>query len=290
MFRSFVITALLFCSPVNFSQEKIAMKKLADLDEKLHETSGLAVVDDYIITQNDSGNKSEIYAINKKGEIERTIELEDAPNKDWEDLALDNQGRLYIGDVGNNYNSREWLKIYVLPKGFVDEKKIVPQEIKFRYEDQKDFPPDEDQLYFDCEGFMCAGDKIYIFTKCRTKPFTGISRVYELSQNPGIQIAKRIGEINLCKTGWQFCSVTAADYHEASKTLVLLTYSRMYLVKDFLPSNPEKWKGNLKSYQLPVIRQREAICFKSANEWYMTDENHRALGGGNLYRVYFDTE
>ena len=279
---------VLFLGMTIARSQKIVLKKIADLPEKLYETSGIAVLDDKIITHNDGGNNPEIYIITKEGKIQKTIKIEDAKNNDWEDFALDDNGRLYIGDVGDNLNTHESHKIYILPKGFQDKESAVPEEITFTYEDQKNFPPAESEMNFDCEAFICSGDKIYIFTKCRTKPFTGISRIYELSQKSGKQIAKKIGEIQLCKFGWQFCSVTSADFHEKSKTLVLLTYSRLYVIGNFSLSNPETWQTNVKSYQLPAIKQREAICFKTATEWYITDEWTRGLGGGNLYRAYLE--
>ena len=90
--------------------------------------------------------------------------------------------------------------------------------------------------------------------------------------------------IFLCKSGgWRFCSVTGADYNAETNTLAILTYSKIYLIKDIDGDN--FLAGEMKSYGLPVVKQREAICFSGKNSLYLTDELKKGLGGGNLYQV-----
>jgi len=50
---------------------------------------------------NDSGNPPAIFAIRRDGTIVREFRL-GVPNIDWEDIAADDQGHLYVGDIGNN--------------------------------------------------------------------------------------------------------------------------------------------------------------------------------------------
>lgn len=50
---------------------------------------------------NDSGNPPLLFAIRADGRIVGQFRLGVA-NVDWEDVAIDDQGRLYIGDIGNN--------------------------------------------------------------------------------------------------------------------------------------------------------------------------------------------
>ena len=50
---------------------------------------------------NDSGNPPLLFAIRRDGRIVRQFRLE-VPNIDWEDIAIDDQGHLYLGDIGNN--------------------------------------------------------------------------------------------------------------------------------------------------------------------------------------------
>jgi hypothetical protein len=50
---------------------------------------------------NDSGNLPAIYAVKGDGSLVREY-LVKVPNIDWEDIAIDDQGHLYLGDIGNN--------------------------------------------------------------------------------------------------------------------------------------------------------------------------------------------
>lgn len=50
---------------------------------------------------NDSGNPAELFAVRRTGELVRSYRVA-APNVDWEDIATDDAGHLYIADIGNN--------------------------------------------------------------------------------------------------------------------------------------------------------------------------------------------
>ncbi|MBL7897021.1 MAG: hypothetical protein JNJ99_00710 [Crocinitomicaceae bacterium] len=277
------ILPVILCFAFN-SRAQLTVKKLVELPDKMYETSGLVFYQDrYLLTHNDGGNDPEIFVLDIKTGTHRTIEIEGVKNNDWEDLTVDEDGRVFIGAFGNNLNKRERSFVYVLPKNFLEKDKVEPKKIEFIYEDQLNFPPSKKEMNFDCEAFFWANDSLYFFTKCRTEPYTGVSNIYVIPDKPGEYKAKKLGSIQLCSTDWRFCSVTAADYSEKYNLVALLTYSRLYLISDF--KGHQFWNGKVKSYQLNLVRQREAICFKSKNSWYMTDEYKKGLGGGNLYEV-----
>ena len=50
---------------------------------------------------NDSGNSPTLFAIRRDGTVVREFRLS-VPNVDWEDLSIDDEGHLYVGDIGNN--------------------------------------------------------------------------------------------------------------------------------------------------------------------------------------------
>jgi hypothetical protein len=50
---------------------------------------------------NDSGHRPVLFAVKGDGRIVRRFRLA-FPNLDWEDIAIDDQGHLYLGDIGNN--------------------------------------------------------------------------------------------------------------------------------------------------------------------------------------------
>ncbi len=123
---------------------------------------------------NDSGNDPILYRYDTATNAYSEFEMLNASNVDWEDLATDDLGNIYIGDFGNNNNRRRDLKIYkaVNPESvFTNELSV--ETISYTYENQTQFPPANGQLYFDCEAMIWYKDSIYLFTKNRTEPFDG---------------------------------------------------------------------------------------------------------------------
>ncbi|WP_035842764.1 hypothetical protein [Crocinitomix catalasitica] len=282
MHKKLIFILFTLCQFVLFGQAK--MTKIAELDDDLEETSGLVLYqDNYFISHNDGGNKAELFILDLSGKLIKKIKITNADNDDWEDIAQDNKGNLYIGDFGNNDNKRKKCQIYILKKGFIKKGEVEVDKISFSYEDQKDYPPKKKDLNFDCEAMIWKDDHIILFTKSRAKPYKGRTNIYRLKAEPGKQEAKRIGNMNLCQMGWRFCSITAADYDKKTNTLVLLTYSKIYAFTDF--EENDFWNGNIQSYTLEKPRQREAICFGGKNEFFITDEKKKGFGGGNLYKI-----
>src|SRR5262249_23866807 len=56
---------------------------------------------DIFWVHNDSGNPPLLFAGRSDGQIVRRFRLA-VPNLDWEDITIDDQGHLYLGDIGNN--------------------------------------------------------------------------------------------------------------------------------------------------------------------------------------------
>ena len=106
------------------------LKVIAELPKKLKEVSGTQINKDseIIWMLNDGGNPSELYAFSKKGKLKRTLNIK-AKNNDWEDLAIDDKGNIYIGDFGNNLNKRKNLVILKVAKKDLDTKKASVQKI-----------------------------------------------------------------------------------------------------------------------------------------------------------------
>ena len=263
--------------------------KIKSLPQSMIETSGLVFYQNkYLITHNDGGNKSELFVLDTLGNLVKQINVLETRNKDWEDLTLDNKGNLYIGDFGNNYNKRKKSQIYIVKKGFIYEDEVKTEKITFWYEDQKEFPPNKADLNYDCEAFFYKDGYLYLLTKCRSKPFTGISNIYKIPAKKGKHKAKLIGRFQFCSSAWQFCSVTSADYDLKSNTLSILTYGRLYVVSEF--KNDEFWKGKMSMYKIPKLKQREAITYVSPGIWFMTDEYRKGFGGGNLYKLVLNAQ
>ncbi len=83
----------------------VALESLGRFDEKqLPEASGIVRSRRHpgiYWVHNDSGNAPLLFAVRRDGSVVRRFRLA-IPNLDWEDIATDDAGHLYLGDIGNN--------------------------------------------------------------------------------------------------------------------------------------------------------------------------------------------
>ncbi|WP_018476960.1 NHL repeat-containing protein [Pontibacter roseus] len=243
----------------------VQVQRIGRLDTRIKESSGLARASDSTFwTHPDSGSDPELYLFNRRGELLKTVPLP-LPNRDWEDIAQDDGGNLYIGDFGNNANSRRDLRVFQ-----VRQDAMTPQAIiTFRFGDQTAFPPSGQERHFDLEGFFFRSDSLHLFTKSRGRK--GITRRYTLPARMGDYTLAPQEELRV-KT-----PITAADGAPDGSAYALLGYGRLYL---FQPNTPYvSFTG--KRYCLPLARtgQAEAILYLSATQLLISNEN------GKLYLV-----
>lgn len=184
----------------------------------VNEGSGLVhtAKDSTFWTLNDGGGKAEIYEINKKGKLLKTLPIPNTKNQDWEEITRDEKGNLFIGDFGNNQNTRKDLMIYKFPE---NQPKNL-EKIKFHYADQEHFPPQKKDRNFDCEAFFALDDSLYLFSKNRGNKSVNLYAMPSLA-----------GEYALIPKGKIFIKtmVTGAAISPNKKIFALLTYGKVFL-------------------------------------------------------------
>jgi hypothetical protein len=84
---------------------------------RITESSGVAASQQHpgvFWTHSDGGgpNRQLLYGIDREGKSLADFSVVGAEIVDWEDIALDNTGHLYIGDIGNNDANREEIAVY----------------------------------------------------------------------------------------------------------------------------------------------------------------------------------
>jgi len=255
-------------------------KSAIDLPSDLNEVSGTEIVvnSDLIWMVNDSGNKPILFGLNTKGEIKKELEIE-AKNQDWEDLASDSEGNIYIGDFGNNESKRKNLAILkVSASNLQSDASVEIERISFKYPDQEKFPPKKKKRYFDCEAFFYHNNSFYLFTKSRVKDDFGKTSVYKIPANPGMHEAQLLGTYSNCSD--LRCWITAADISPDGKKMVLLNQKSVLLFTNF--KGNDFFNGTIKEFPFSYESQKEGISFKDDNTVYITDEKAHGAGG-NLY-------
>src|SRR2546430_16943585 len=85
-------------------------------DPRIKESSGVVGsrrYTDVFWTHNDGGGpkKQVLYAIDREGNTRAFFSVIDVTLHDWEDIAIDDAGHLYIGDIGNNDTKRHTLAV-----------------------------------------------------------------------------------------------------------------------------------------------------------------------------------
>ena len=185
------------------------------LPEVLHEISGLAVVGpDSIFAINDGGNGALLHVIDASGELRHTYPVPGTHNTDWESLARDDRGRLYLCDTGNNRNARRDLRIYRL-----DPTNRRVDTITFHYPDQTEFPPPRAGWRYDLEGVFWYADSLHLFTKNRIGEGDYTTTYYTIPAQPGEYTAQRRERLLLKKR-----VVTGAALRPDGREIALLTY------------------------------------------------------------------
>lgn len=184
--------------------------------DQVAETSGLAIRGDVLWTINDSGDGARIYSL-KNNKIDRVVDLENAKNIDWEDLAQD-KDFLYIADCGNNRGKRRSIQIYKVAWQELESKNSVSEydTLHLRYVAQPDQVNGKLHNY-DCEALVSVEDELWLFSKNRKDESTWMYRVSKTQKDQVINVSDKFPVRGL---------VTAVDYDPKTKRLVLLGYSK----------------------------------------------------------------
>lgn len=255
--------SLCSCSPEARKSHFIAQKQDYTLLQTgrmptcINENSGLARAwqDGFYWTHNDSGGSPELYMINEKGSVFDTLIVNDAQNIDWEELAKDDKGNLYIGDFGNNYQARKDLCIYKFKNG-------KTEKITFHYADQSHFPAIEKK--FDCEAFFWYNNKLYLFSKSLEKDHQVL--LYSLIDQAGDNMLMPEDSVFIKS------QVTAADVSPDGKEFALLTYGKVL----FFETNDGKIDFSKPKSCIKIGKnQTEAIAYMNNKDLIITNEQRK---------------
>lgn len=212
----FRLSVFFLLVPPLFAQSQTACPpRRTPLPAELKEVSGMVrAASGDVWMLNDSRNPPLLFRYDPvQGKLLETRRLP-VPNRDWEDLATDPQGNLYIGDVGNNRNARRDLRIYRYhpATGALDS-------ILLRYPDQRDFAPANERWWnFNCEAMVWYRDSLHLFSK---NSFKGnfYTKHYVVPARPGNYVAELRDSICLKNR-----VVTGAALSRDGQTLALTGY------------------------------------------------------------------
>jgi len=210
--------------------------------------------------EEDSGNPPQLYLLGHDGSIKKTVMIDGAVNRDWEDIAVANgpepgKNYLYVGDIGDNDNIYPECTIYRFIEPLADVPTVTSYDrIVFQYADGPR----------DAEAFLVDGvtKDIYIITKRDTK-----SRIYKIAypQNTSdTNQAVFVSELS-------YSGVVSASLSVNEKELIIKTYTALnYYTRKEGESLEQTFKtqATLLGYQLEP--QGEAVSFALDNSGFYT--------------------
>ena len=254
------------------------------LPARVNEASGLVIDGEEMIWHNDSGDGPYLYTTDRAGHLLRTDTLH-ARAVDYEDIAMDTTGLLYVGDFGNNTGRRTFQTIYTY-----DRATRATDSITFTYPGQ-DGGGRSVRGNYDCEAMVVDAGYVHLFTKdvlSGDRPFYIYH--FRLPARPGTHVAEAVDSLYLPRR-----VVTGAALDRATGTLYLVAYNYRRLL-GLLPSSAASvitlrdypgdrfFSGTLRRRNLAwaIPTQHEAIAVYDADYLYVGAEatriRSRAIG------------
>jgi hypothetical protein len=182
---------------------------------------------------NDSGNPPALFAVRRDGSLVREYKVS-VPNVDWEDIATDDHGHLFIGEIGNNNALLPLRAVYQLDEPDPLRKSNDDDGfLKVKTASYYRFPPSG---RFDAEGLVIDGDRALIVSKT----FDGRpAEVYAVPLNPPAPlirpaVAERVGTL----TGFTE-AVTGAHLSPDGRRLVVCSLASVGV---YQKAPKDEWK------------------------------------------------
>jgi len=217
----------------------------------------------------DQGNATNLYGYDFNSRNFKTIAINNVKNVDWEDLTSDKDGRLFIGDFGNNKGKRKEFSIYKLDGLSISLDFIEAEKITFTV--PKNLEND------DFESFFLFKNHFYIFSKNDRKG-TVIKVPNSLNNHKAIIVSK----FNLKGKN---DAITSADISNDGNKVVLLNHNKLWLLSNF--EGDDFFSGDISKLKFNHTSQKEGICFLDDNYVIITDEREGSIGG-NIYSFNLD--
>lgn len=197
----------------------------------------------------------------KYGKWEYKIQLEDTINIDWEDISITDDGKIIIGDIGNNFNNRKYFYFYIFDEPEKNQKLIKSEDIKkIAFRIAEVFWQDNNEALFYYE------DSIYILTK----ELWGRSKLYKLNLNKVEE--KELYNLEFINNYTDKGIITGADISPDKKKLAILTYDKINI---YDISKGLTFDNLIKTIPLEInirYRQYEGITFVDNNKLIISTE------------------
>ena len=219
---------------------------------------------------NDSGNGAVLYLYSvEDANLRALFILNGISNVDWEDLGMHNEnenGVLYIPDIGDNEAKRSVYSIYKIPEPVIAENdakinklNVTPEVLRYMYSNGA---RDAEAMAYDP-----VDKKITIISKREKKVF--IYSTEWISSGPK-RTLNPLGQLPLT-------NVVAADFSSDGSKFLLKTYTTIYLWIREHKNEPFCSMISRTPIEVPyqIEPQGESICFSTKGILTLSEERFR---------------
>ncbi|MGE5609165.1 MAG: hypothetical protein ACM359_07915 [Bacillota bacterium] len=199
-------------------------------------------------THNDQGNDPILFAINRDGQLISQFRI-DAKNDDWEDIAIDDAGNLYIGNIGNNGGKRDAIEVLRIGEPDPYNPASSTQPLKVAQAWHLAFPDEP----FNCESLFIHQGKGYLISKATRRQAAGLYS-FPLDTQPETIVLQEVATLPI------HSPVTAADISADGQFLAVVNFQSLDV---FRIDNQPARAAQTPIMRLPFDRQHniEACCF-----------------------------
>jgi len=170
-------------------------------------------------THNDGGGRRQVlYAMTRTGQPLGEFRVTGALLDDWEDIAADDQGHLFLGDIGNNDAVRASIAVHQ-----VDEPDLVKGRNGLVHV-TRTFNLSYPKRPFDCEALVVWGESGYLISKVFNNEHAGLFR-FSLTNSAPAQTLQLIGELRIDSP------VTGADISADGTLLGIVAKNGAYVYR-----------------------------------------------------------
>lgn len=199
-----------------------------------------------------------------------------AENIDWETMTGDDN-YLYVGDVGNNFNNRRDLKVYLLSEidPTASTQSAVIKALPVRYPDQSEFPA-LTSPHFDSEAMFNADGKLYFITKNSNGrgSFEPGANLYRLDTD----FTDQDNVLTLVDSHPDLLDATGAELSPDGQTLAVVSYETLWLFER--PVEGDQWlssKAMRYALDTRTVDQVETVIWDDDQTLLLTNEQRRLM-------------
>jgi hypothetical protein len=170
-------------------------------------------------THNDGGGKRQVlYAMTRYGKPIAEFRVTGALLEDWEDIAADDKGHLFLGDIGNNDAKRTSIAVHQVDEPDTKETQNGLARVTRTW--NLSFP----KVPFDCESLFLWGNYGYLISKVFDDERADIYR-FSLTNNAPFQTLEIVAEVKIDSP------VTGADISQDGNLLAVVAKNGAYVFR-----------------------------------------------------------